>query len=271
MSCNIDRSKKEKHIIGEQNETIFESEQHAISGTFGTKERLEFNYTSFHDFIYNFSYDSVFQLYSIKFPLVIKTFDKKTYIQKNEWKYLPLFSNNSIGEEGLILYNDTSDFGLPRDTSLYEYTVSLINFNILKNLNFTRQRNSWFLESVIEIPLEMVQDDFIPFLFKFAYDSVFQHNSIIFPLKCIFFSDESEDGTSEYIPKEYSVSKKEYQIDTYLKDRFAFNIPLDIKYTESRSKFRQIRVFNQGGLHILYMFEKQNNKWYLIEYEDTSM
>lgn len=271
MSCAIDGRNKDKHTNGEQNEKITESKLDDISGSFGTKDRLEFKYTSFHDFIYNFSYDSVFQVYSIKFPLVLNSFNKNTYIQKNEWKYLPLFSNTSIGEEGLILYNDTSAFGLPRDTSIYEYTVSLLNSKILKNLNFTRQGNSWFLESINEIPFEMAQDDFIPFLFNFANDSVFQHNSIIFPLKCIFFGEESEDGTSEYIPKEYSVSKKEYQTDTYLKKRFAYNIPLDIIYTERRSKFRQIRVFNQGGLHIRYMFEKQNNKWYLIKYEDTSM
>lgn len=271
MSCNIDTSKKEKHIIGEQNETILESEHHAISGTFGTKERLEFNYTSFHDFIYNFSYDSVFQIYSIKFPLVLNSFSNKSYIQKNEWKYLPLYSNSSIGEEGLIIYNDTSAFGLPRDTSLYKYTVSLLNFNTFKNLVFSRKGNSWFLESINEIPLENVQDDFIPFLIKFANDSVTQINSIIFPLKCIFLSEESYEGIPDYIPKEYSIPKREYRNDIYLKTRFALNIPIDIMYSEIRSKFRQIRVFNQGGLHIRYVFEKQNSKWYLIEFEDTSM
>lgn len=223
---------------------------------------------SFADFFYNFALDEKLQLARIVFPLPYYTMDRKTQIEKSDWKHDPLFSSQ---DAYTVLFETADELELEKDTSLTSVKVEWIYLKTdqIKRYYFERLNGRWKLEA-IDLADRKKEDkekeDFYDFYERFANDSVFQASRLHDPLK--FVTADPED--------EFQILETTLETGQW----FAFQpvLPREVltninygqhEHATANTKVLEMKGFGNGFNNTLY-FERRHNQWKLVQFEDLS-
>lgn len=223
---------------------------------------------SFADFFYNFASDEAFQRTRVVFPFSLYKGKQVTRIQKEDWKFDPLFSREPAYT---VLFDKEEDMEIEKDTSLHSVQVDWIFLTDrrIKRYYFQRKKDSWFLEAINVEKLPDEEDgkeDFYTFYERFARDSVFQQERLHDPLK--FVTADPED---EFQILETTLEQGQW---------FAFRPPMmkgrmtNVHYGQPenmRSDYKvvEFKGFGNGFSNTLY-FERYGGEWRLMRFEDLS-
>ena len=223
---------------------------------------------SFADFFYNFASEPKFQKSRVVFPFSFYKGKDVERIQRDDWKYDPLFSRE---QAYTVLFDSEEDMELEKDTSLRSVQVDWIYLNEekIKRYYFERKQRSWFLEAANIEKLTREEDgkeDFFDFYKKFSCDSVFQSERLASPLA--FVTVDPED---EFQILETTLDEGQW---------FAFRPPMmkerltNVHYGQpekknSDRKIMEFKGFGNGFNNTLY-FSRRNGLWKLVKFEDLS-
>lgn len=223
---------------------------------------------SFADFVYNFASDREFQLSRVLFPLSVYNGKSVTRIERNDWKYDPMFSRLPVYT---IIFDREDDIEVEKENKVKSVQVDWIYLRErrIKRYYFERKKDSWFLEAINMQnmrPAPQGTEDFYQFYTHFVADSTFQHERLAQPLA--FVTPDPDD---------------EFQIlETVLDEGqwFAFRPPLlkevltNVRYGQSdspnsRTKILDVKGFGNGFNNVL-CFERRDGLWKLVKFEDLS-
>lgn len=130
-------------------------------------------------------------------------------------------------------------------------------------LNFKKINGRWFLVEKKELEFDYRNViDFETFIYQFSTDSSFRNNHIHYPLKYSDLDSEYEIKTS------YLTSKNELQFDFFGINTFKYF------YDNDFDDKKPVLIWLKGletGISSYFYFEKFNNEWKLVEYENYSM
>lgn len=221
--------------------------------------------TSFTDFFDNFmwNWDEKFQVSRVVFPFKK---DNKTIQTAKDWKYLPFYTNNDDGYIP-ILSSDT----LVEVVNTSKVELSILDFKrkITEKYYFEKINNKYFLVSSENTSINNAPDaEFIDFLTKFSTDSLFQINHILFPL---LFSTLDYAGEFDKVTKKILLEDWKHT-NYWIKSIEHLNKLMILSNINSDSKYRTIFFRGSGnGIWVVHTFEKINESWKLIKFEDYSM
>lgn len=218
----------------------------------------------FDDFFYNFKDDAKFQRQRIIFPLSLTEKGETEEINKNDWTQIDRFKDRDILS---VIYEREQDYILSKDTSIYNVDVEWIGLkdNRVEKYHFNKVNGHWMLTGIDkknrqEIPI----GGFVDFYARFMADSVFQHESLATPIKVVL---TSEDGEEE--PQEEFVDAEEWAAI-----RESIPMPKDdivnVNYGQASISQNRKVLLMQGisnGLQIRFTFNRNNDKWKLMEIE----
>ena len=112
------------------------------------------------------------------------------------------------------------------------------------------------------------QENFDQFISKFAQDSIFQYNRILFPLHCVTWN---YDDDTEFV---FTITINQWKFDKlfYYNGSDAYSV----FYDNFDCKFRETdeMVFRWRGITDMdrrYYFKRINDKWYLVKILDYDM
>jgi hypothetical protein len=121
-------------------------------------------------------------------------------------------------------------------------------------------------EAKVQNEKTISEEPFDVFIKKFSKDSSFQLLRIKFPL--VYTYSEEEIDTGSLSTKQ--IKKEEWEIID-LVDKSGFGESVEIIKETNGSDLIQLLVKGvDTGVHIVYFFEKENNKWYLVKITDQS-
>ena len=235
--------------INRQPQTISEKELNEA-------EKLPLEDKSFTDFFDAFIWNEDFQKSRTIFPFKK---DNKTIQMANDWNYLPFYTASNYIP---ILSSDTLD----KDVNTSKIGLFLIDFKreIADKYNFEKIDRKWFLQSSESLSINKVLDfEFINFFTKFLADSTFQMNHIHFPLLATLVDYDNDD---------YPLITKTIPLEDWKYWRVSINQLMVLSNIDTKNKYRTIHFRGvENGIAVIYTFEKINESWKLIEFEDYSM
>ena len=222
---------------------------------------------SFADFFFNFMTDEEYQRRRIVFPMPYYQGTEVKRIEKQDWQYDPIFSEN---ETYTILFDSAEEMDIEKDTSLCSAQVDWIflDQNSVKRYYFEKKNDQWILEAinVEELKTEEQGEDFFSFYDRFAVDTVFQSERLHDPL--LFVTTDPED---DFNILETTLDRGQW---------FAFRPPMmehrltNIRYGQKRVQSSNTRIVEFKGVgnglsNVLY-FQRIEGKWILKKFEDLS-
>lgn len=222
---------------------------------------------SFDDFIYNFASDDALQRQRVKFPLPYYNGDRKSNIEKDDWKHDYLFTKQHFYT---LLFDEEEDMDLVGDTSLTSVQVEwiFVKTRQMKKYYFERIKGAWILEAINQRSINQNEnEDFVEFFGHFASDSIFQSQRVQSPLS--FVTTDPDD--------DFSILETSLDLNQW----FAFKpvLPMDsisnINYgqrndEQSPTKILALKGIGNGFSNILY-FRRKVGEWQLYKFEDTSI
>ena len=220
----------------------------------------------FDDFFFSFTTDQRFQMQRVKFPLKCKEGQDELVISREEWKEFNRFTTQEFYS---VLYERESDMEIQKDTAVNEVSVDWIYLDddYVERYNFVRsQDGQWLLldfgkEETSATPYA----SFVNFYAKFASDSIFQRESIQFPLHVVAEeqSDGDEGGEAYLSPDEWFEFRQEMPMPEGVMTNINYGQP-------SISQNRKILLVEgmSNGLYVKYKFDRTNGKWRLYEIEN---
>ncbi len=130
-------------------------------------------------------------------------------------------------------------------------------------LSFKKINGRWFLVDKNEFEFDYNNvENFEAFFYQFSTDSSFRNRHINYPLKY-------SDLDSEYeIKTDYLTSKNELQFDFF--DMNTFKYFYDNDFDEKKRVLIWLKGL-ENGISSYFYFEKFDDEWKLIEYENYSM
>lgn len=223
----------------------------------------------FDDFLFEYAADSMVQRLRTYFPLPYTIDGERCDVQKKNWRYDPLFSHHDFYT---VIYNEEQELQLEKDTSLVQVRVEMLNLESkrAKRYQFKRYKGVgvWVLSGVTEEPMTQEKDpaDFLEFYRHFATDSLFQRERVSRPLKFITIDPEDD----------FCVLETTLDVDQW----FAFRPQLP---TREMTNFYYGQQYQQNphhklicfrgkgnGFNNILTFSKQDGRWMLTCFEDTS-
>ena len=223
---------------------------------------------SFADFLYNFALDEKLQLRRILFPLPYYTDSRKDSILKEDWKHVPLFSQQ---EFYTMLYDHLDDAELEKDTASTSVRIEWIDLKgrKLKRYYFERLYGWWKLEAIDDATMpkeENGQEDFYEFYERFANDSLFQAERVVDPLPFV-----APDPDDDFNILETTIQKEQwFAFQPKLPGEFLTNVNYGQRLDgNSRTRVIELRGFGNGFCNTLY-FRCRNGEWKLTRFEDLS-
>lgn len=246
LSCNSERTQK--------NETTDKEIGNVEMKTAEIKSD-----TSFLDFFEKFMWDKEFQQSRVIFPIQLKDNDIKT---SEEWRHLTFYTQNEFIP---TLTSDTLSI-FDKEVKL-EYTkMFIVDFKkeIAESFAFEKVNKNWYLKNTKKTTFANLPDlDFINFLTKFSKDSIFQINSISFPIT-VLFADSDND---------YETATKTIKLEDWKHWKLTNYINQLLLLTDIQKDNKYRNIFFQGvenGIWLKYTFERINGNWKLIKLEDYS-
>ena len=223
---------------------------------------------SFADFLYHFALEEKMQLKRVIFPLPYYTDNRKDSIEKEQWQYDPLFSQQ---EFYTMLYDVQEDAELEKDTASTSVRIEWIYLKSdkIKRYYFERLKGLWTLEAIDDASIpheELAHEDFYEFYERFSNDSVFQAGRISDPLA--FVAPDPED---EFQILESTLDREQwFAFQPQLPREFLTNINYGQRLDrKSRSRIIELRGFGNGFCNLLH-FKCRNGIWELVRFEDLS-
>lgn len=218
----------------------------------------------FDDFFFTFIDDPKYRLRRISFPLQCSDGEELGQIARDEWKLIDPFD---IGRLFFVIYEREQDLELLKDTAVSEVFVERIFLQEqrMEVYDFKRMDGKWRLANMKkEDWLNTPNGDFLKFYAHFVSDSLFQREALSEPVKVVLTpGDGDEEVQEEFITKDEWF---EIQEGSPVFDEVLMNI--DYGQT-SISQNRKILMLEgvSNGLQMKFKFNKQNEKWMLIEVE----
>lgn len=215
--------------------------------------------TSFVDFFEKFMWDKEFQKSRILFPIKQNGNEIKT---SEEWRYLPFYTNSNYIP---TLTSDTLSI-FDKDVNLESIEMYIIDFkkDIVELFVFEKFNKNWHLKNSNKTTFEFLPDfDFINFLTRFSSDSIFQIKSISFPL-----TESYADSDNDYETTTKTIKEEDWK---FWKLTNVINKLLLLSDIQKDNKYRNIFFSGvENGILVKYTFERINDNWKLIKFEDYS-
>lgn len=223
---------------------------------------------SFADFFYNFASDEKLQRRRIVFPLPCYTMEGKTVVEKDDWEYDPLFSQQ---ESYTVLFDKADDMEMEKDTGATSVKIEWIYLQTskVKRYYFARLQGQWKLEAIDYADMPKEEDggeDFFEFYRQFANDSLFQVSRLHEPLYFVTADPEDEFQVLETTlePGQWFAFQPVLPRETLTNVNYGqSNDP------KSHSKVIEMKGFGNGFNNTLY-FERRRGQWKLMQFEDLS-
>lgn len=237
----------------------------------GQEERIPLTVDeSFTDFIYSFTRDAKMQKSRIIFPLICRDAVRKSFIDKNEWEFDPIFSRMEVYT---IIRNENADAGVEKDTTATNAQVEwiLLKKREIKRYSFERTKGGWMLHAIDFVNLaerDSIADgeEFYNFYSRFANDSAFQAARVADPLKYVTFDPDDE----------FSVWETTLDAGQW----FAFSPPIpkdtltNVIYGRPEPAESNLRIMelkgNGNGFDNTFYFKRRKGRWKLVEFDDLS-
>jgi hypothetical protein len=113
------------------------------------------------------------------------------------------------------------------------------------------------------------KETFDSFFKSFSIDSTFQKSRIILPLKHSYFQDVTlDEPTIEYISKITNFKYIDFSKDNDAKNKEYDKFTIEKEVFENKILYKRIGLDN--GIREIYVFEKQNECWFMVEILDES-
>ena len=246
LSCNSERTQKNETTDKEISNVEMKTAE--IKGD-----------TSFVDFFEKFMWDKEFQQSRVLFPIELNGNEIKT---SEAWKHLPFYTQN---EYIPALSSDTLSI-FDKDVNLESTKMFIIDFKnqIAESFAFEKVNKNWHLKNFNKTTFANLPDlDFINFLTKFSTDSIFQINSISFPI-----TESFADSDKDYETASKTIKLRDWKFWKLTSDINQLLLLTDI---QKDNKYRNIFFRGvENGIWMKYTFERVNGNWKLIKLEDYS-
>jgi len=214
----------------------------------------------FADFFYAFTTDSRYQSQRVNFPLSSAKGDGESMTQA-EWEERGAFEPQ---EFYAVIYDRETDMAAQNDTSVNAVAVDHINLlqQTMDRYHFQRVQGKWMLtdydaKSITHSP----QGSFLEFYSQFANDTLFQRQSIDFPLRLVSEAgDEEEGGETELTEEEWPEFRDQMPLPT--------STMTAIDYGQAAlSENRKILLMEglSNSLFVKYKFDRTDGRWQLYE------
>lgn len=138
-----------------------------------------------------------------------------------------------------------------------KFFFSLILFAIILSCNNHSQESS---KKIINNNLNK-EESFSDFLNHFGKDSVFQNSRIEFPLLSMSEDDSGETEQNLIQQKDWGFS----DLSKLQKPKYIQSIK-----NINKQEYHLIFQIEDTGVHVVYIFKKQKNKWMLTQITDNS-
>lgn len=217
----------------------------------------------FDDFFYAFTTDMRYQLQRVRFPLKGKEGDEELSVSADEWRETNLYASQEFFS---MIYERDDDIEMQRDTALSEVSVEWFYLagHYVERYNFHRIGGKWMLTDFEkEQTAHTPHASFMEFYAQFVSDTVFQKESVEFPLA---LAGEDEEGDEE--------AQTEISEDEWADFRNEMPLPqgvmTNIDYGQAvLSQNRKILLVQglSSGLQVRYKFDRTHGRWRLYEVE----
>ena len=134
----------------------------------------------------------------------------------------------------------------------------------IKIFDYKSQRIGYLEETTLK-KSNSYQDDFLSFFHKFKQDSLFQKNSIVFPIKIYTYDDNDNINIERRDKQSFYFLDFSKDSTAYLSEGDAYRVSLE--YTKDSVSYKEIGIDN--GINIYFVFKK-NQKWQLTDIYDFS-
>lgn len=215
---------------------------------------------SFDNFLTNFGFDPVFQKSRISFPLEFNNKTRVTYIDSLNWKKDPLFTNlEAITDVSNGLNSKITDEAV----FSWIYTRSAES----KNYFFKKVDKKWFLVKInlTKDTIENSSEIFYTFLGRFCSDSTFQVQRIKFPIKITYLDEDYEAVTESTTLEKWRYMNVYYNCDSIATTYNNF----EMQFADTDERILYIEGVG-NGINAFLKFKRIENKWMLIESNDSS-
>lgn len=213
----------------------------------------------FDDFIYIFMTNHKVQRERTSFPLPVVTEGKVSLLQRDEWKYNPLYSRMPLY---ILLYKDEASVGIEKDTTIKEVLLEMIDFkkNRIQGYTFKKEQSKWRL---VQINHHQLKDspnrDFYTFYYKFSTHSAYQKHHIKSP-----FDFKTYDADN------FSIIEGTLEPEQFLDyaPQFPQGIVAFINYEnpfQSKNSRALVVTGIASGMSSTLFFQKQKGKWLLTK------
>ncbi|MBR3433073.1 MAG: DUF4348 domain-containing protein [Bacteroidaceae bacterium] len=221
--------------------------------------------TSFDDFMFAFTHSDRLQNKRIGWPLSYTDADggnhRITSLNTgSEFRFLK-------GDFYTVLFGDrkqVEEQKLQADDSLVIVERIDLQEEKLRNYEFRLISGKWKLTSMCDVIFhESDIYDFLTFYARFSSDSVYQQAHVEQPLKVMVLDPEEDDA---YI--EGTINAEQWR--SFCPD-VPHGIISNIRYGVQKYSHKQMIMQKSGssnGLQEMFVFNKENNEWYLTAYEN---
>lgn len=217
----------------------------------------------FNDFFYTFVTDPRFQESRVCFPLR-SSGSRSHAVGRSEWGEKSPFGQ---AEYFSMIYDRDRDMSLQKDTTLRRVSVEWIYLNSghAVSYNFRKQEGRWMLADYDEAPLShSPHGGFMEFYARFSSDTLFQAESIRFPLRLVTRSEgDEEGGEMELTPDDWDRFREEMPLPAGVMTNINYGQP-------ALSENRKILLVEglSNSLFVKYKFDHTDGRWTLYEVEN---
>lgn len=215
----------------------------------------------FDDFFFTFASDARFQNQRIRFPLRFKDDNAEIRLTKSEWHEYNRFKQQEFYS---VIYERDEDLALQKDTAVHEVNVQWIYLQdgYVERYNFKRiPQGQWVLFNIEKQEIaDTPNADFVDFYSNFVTDSVYQRQSLKYPLTLhVSESAESEESEDALTPDDWFMMRSDMP--------FPDDVLVNIDYGQQCSHSVKKNVLMEGvsnGLFVDFKFEKVDGEWKLV-------
>lgn len=216
----------------------------------------------FDDFIYSFMRDPAFQSERIVFPLANYVDGANSPIDKQQWKFDPLYSRNDIYT---MIFDSERSVAREKDPKLQHVEVEWVYLKRgrVKQYVFDKKDGRWMLVQLNSQDIRRNSNsDFYTFFHRFATDTSYQMEHIENPFTFKTFDSDS-------------FQEIEGLLDVAQWPDYCPTLPQDvmtnINYSQDyRGKSTRVLVLTSpsAGMSCTLIFKKKSARWMLVGFEN---
>lgn len=214
----------------------------------------------FADFFYAFTTDSHYQQQRVAFPLRSQDGDAEP-VSLAEWNERGVFRAQDFYA---VIYDRESDMVIQSDTTLTTVAVDKVHLHEQKldRYHFQRLQGKWLLTDYdTRMVSHTPQGSFLEFFGRFVTDTLFQRESILFPLLLVSEEEDGEkDGQAELTAEEWTDFREQMPLPA--------DVMTTIDYGQAAiSENRKVLLMEglSNGLFVKYKFDRTDGRWQLYE------